>query len=559
MPSSSHPSHRRYGCHESREDIELVISDRATPVVRELFTAHLQGCAHCRRMHRLLVAAYEGPAAPPPPSGTRQDKEFYTTLQRMRDERPEPWTSRWGMRAAVASLSTSAAILALSLFDFPSGLRFGDAPETPMMLTVREPSPDATNTRPMPHAAHEASGFRHAAQAYGRVVGGAATVIPPDGTGKPTSSNTFPVGTRFQLNPSETLQVALIGKMVANFTPSSDIEWLSASPSLVELQVNRGIASFRYDRDPSDPILQIRTPSALVRVVGTVFTVQVNDEEDTLVSVLRGQVDVLDPATNRLMAEVESGYRYDVAKATFDDVGKLEILAALPLSIEVDGGSEDPLALPSLRIPTSWNVPGLPADPQARILANVPSRPGSATSFVRASRSPTATSSPAAGMRVTTRSSETARVEDEGDDLIAELMRDTQALRRKELHAMLGACRDLYTSYETRYRAAKCFSNFLAKYDDEPGAHEAWALLGILRMDYALDYRAAEVALQTYLQRAPNGPLAEIAMYRMWLSSVEDGRISQALKRGRGYLERYPSGRFVGKILQRFPELKSEI
>src|SRR5690606_11035997 len=139
----------------------------------------------------------------------------------------------------------------------------------------------------------------------------------------------------------------LIGKMVANFTPTSDVEWLSASPSLVELQVNRGIASFRYDRDPSDPILQIRTPSALVRVVGTVFTVQVDEDKDTVVSVLRGQVDVLDPATNRTMAEVESGYRYDVAKATFDDVGKLEIQAALPLSIEVDGASEDPLAMPS--------------------------------------------------------------------------------------------------------------------------------------------------------------------------------------------------------------------
>lgn len=520
--------------------------------------AHLQGCAHCRRMHRLLVAAYEGPAAPLPASGARQEKEFYATLRRMRDERPEPWTSRWGLRVAVAALSTSAAILTLSLFDVPSSLRFGETPETPM-LTVREPSLDAPSTRPVPHTAEQASGFRHAAQAYGRVVGGAATIIPPDGTGEPTSSNTFPVGTRFQLSPSETLQVALIGKMVANFTPSSDIEWLSASPSLVELQVNRGIASFRYDRDPSDPILQIRTPSALVRVVGTVFTVQVNDEQDTLVSVLRGQVDVLDPTTNRLMAEVESGYRYDVAKATFDDVSKLEILSALPLSIEVDGGSEDPLALPSLRIPTSWNVPGLPADPQARILANVPSRPGAATSFVRASRFSMATHASASGIKSSSRITETARVEDEGDDLIAELMRDTQALRRKELHAMLGACRDLYTSYETRYRAAKCFSNFLAKYDDEPGAHEAWALLGILRMDYALDYRAAEVALQTYLQRAPNGPLAEIAMYRMWLSSVEDGRISQGLKRGRGYLERYPSGRFVGKILQRFPELKSEI
>jgi len=530
------------------------MSNRATPAVRSLYDEHLRHCGHCRRVHQLLLAAYEGPVPPPTPAGLREDKAFYRTLDRMREERAEPWHYRWTLRAGVAALATSAAVLTLSLFELtPASLRF-DPPEAPAAVVTRDAPLDVETSRPSAPLANEDAGLRHAAQAYGRVVGGSATVIPA-GNEHATTSNTFSVGTRFQLSATETMQVALIGKIVANFSPNSDIVWTEATPSSVELEVHRGFASFRYDRDPSDPILQVRTPSALVRVVGTVFTVQVNDENDTLVSVLRGQVDVLDLETNRVMAEVESGYRYDVAKSTFDDVGKLEIQAALPLSIEVDG-SEDPLSLPSLRIPTSWNVPGLPAEPEARVLANVPSRPGAATDFIIAARSNTGSANRSANSDVMI---EPARVEDEGDDLIAELMRDTLALRRRELHAMLGSCRDLYQSYETRYRAAKCFSNFLAKYRDEPGASEAWALLGILRMDYALDYRAAEVALQTYLDRAPNGPLAEIAMYRMWLSSVEDGRIAQGLDRGRDYLDRYPSGRFVGKILQRFPELKSEI
>jgi TolA-binding protein len=150
-------------------------------------------------------------------------------------------------------------------------------------------------------------------------------------------------------------------------------------------------------------------------------------------------------------------------------------------------------------------------------------------------------------------------VEDEGDDIIAELMRGSAQAHRKELHAALRVCKDLYESHETRYRAATCFSNFLDKYGDRAGSAEAYALLGMLRMDYAQDYKAAEVALQTYLKRAPNGSHAEIAMYRMWLSAVEDGRISQAITRGRKYLDRYPDGRFVGKILERFPELKSSL
>jgi hypothetical protein len=78
-------------------------------------------------------------------------------------------------------------------------------------------------------------------------------------------------------------------------------------------------------------------------------------------------------------------------------------------------------------------------------------------------------------------------------------------------------------------------------------------------MDYALDYKAAEVALSTFLRRAPGDPNAETAVYRMWLSAVEDGRISVALARGRQYLQRYGDGRYVGKILERFPELKSHI
>jgi hypothetical protein len=48
-------------------------------------------------------------------------------------------------------------------------------------------------------------------------------------------------------------------------------------------------------------------------------------------------------------------------------------------------------------------------------------------------------------------------------------------------------------------------------------------------------------------------------MYRLWLAATEDGRITEALTRARAYLDRYPNGSFVGKILQRFPELKNEL
>jgi TolA-binding protein len=499
-------------------------------------------------MHRLLYAVYEGPVVPPPLSGVPEEKEFHAILRRMKDEKPEPWYQKWAVGFGVTVLAGSAAALTLTLFDInPLDHIPGNEPSDPIAVasdpTTGEPvevGADGTGTA--------GSSLRHAAQAYGRIVGGSATVTP-DGAEEPSTSNTFGVGTKFEVSQAESLQVGLVGKMVANFSPGAEVTWATGSPSLIELEVDEGIAAIRYDRDQKDPILQIRTPNALVRVVGTVFTVQVDDESGTVVSVLRGQVDVLDPSSHRTVAEVESGYRYDVTKGTFDDVGKIEVQAALPVaSVE-----ESDLAA----IPVSWNVPGLPQDATERTLSNVPARAGEPLVTVRSIRV-MGTTGPADAPELPVKSSP-RKVKTEGDDIIAQLMADAKVARRKELRQALRTCKDLYESHETRYRAATCFSNFLDKYDGQPAAAEAYAMLGLLRMDYALDYKAAEVALQTYLERAPNGVHAELALYRMWLCAVEDGRISQAIKRGSKYLDRYPNGRFVGNILQRFPELHSEI
>jgi hypothetical protein len=145
--------------------------------------------------------------------------------------------------------------------------------------------------------------------------------------------------------------------------------------------------------------------------------------------------------------------------------------------------------------------------------------------------------------------------EDEGEDLIEQLVEDAEATRKKELRGWLERCRELYYEPENRYRAARCLSALMDKYGDDPLAVEGYLLIGILRMDFALDHRAADVKFTEFLQRAPDHPRAELAMYRLWLSSTEEGRIAEALERGHAYLKRYPNGRYVGRILQRFPEL----
>jgi hypothetical protein len=547
----------RYGCHESREDAELVLGNRATPSVRELYESHLRQCRDCRRMHRVLYAVYEGPSVPPVPSGVREEKEFYAVLRRMKEDAPEPWHRKWTLRAGVGALAGSAAILALSLFGMaPKDWSFGELDPTGAAMASHDYGRDANPNGAAPNVLTE-GGIEHPAQSYGRVVGGHAIMLPP-GDDRSSNTDTFAVGTRFEVSEHDAVQLALAGKIVANFTPSTQIEWTVASPNLIEVKVDRGMAAFRYDRKASDPILQVRTPTAIVRVVGTVFTVQV-EEDNTWVSVLRGQVEVLQPGTNALEAEVESGHRYDSRRGMWDDVGRIEVAAALPLSNDPDetGDFSDTLALADGRIPANWNVPGLSQDPDKRTLTYIPPRPGNAitVSTLRVTGTTGAEEETARPIRV----EPPRRTTDESEDLIDSLMRDAEATRRKELRGALETCRALLSNAETRYRAAKCLSRFISKYGDDAAAVEGYLLVGMLRMDYALDYRAAEVAFQTFLRRAPDHPKAELALYRMWLSSVEDGRISQALDRGRNYLHRHPHGAYVGKILQRFPELKSAI
>jgi hypothetical protein len=529
------------------------MSDRSTPAARDLYHGHLRECRECRRMHRLLYALYEGPIVPAAPAGVNEERQFHAALRRSREESPQPWYHKLSMRAGIVALAGSAAVLALALFDM------GPVKDLGELGSDGDPTAQATpvgDTTPAPSA--EAGGINHQAQSYGRIVGGHARVTTPDGA-PPT--DTFPVGTRFQLDDNEALQVGLAGKLVANFTPGSSIGWTAASPSLIELEVGRGIAAVRYDRRPSDPILQVRTPTAVVRVVGTVFTVQVEDEGNTRVSVLRGQVEVLDPASNRQIAEVESGNWFDVSSSSFGNVGRVEVAAALPLSNDVSEDTAEPhdlVALADGRIPDNWNVPGLPADAALRRLEYVPASSDDPPAFeldMHPSRSP-ASDARGTAPHVATPAAP-RKVQDEGEDIIEHLMRDAEQTRRKEMRAALETCRAHYYSPDRRYRAAKCLSSFVSKYGNDPAAAEGYLLVGMLRMDYALDYRAAEKAFETFLRRAPSHTYAELAHYRMWLAAVEDGRISVALKRAYDYLERYPDGKYVGKMLQRFPELKS--
>ncbi len=565
-----------YGCHEFREDAELVIGGRATPRVSDAYRAHRKGCPDCARVHQVLYELYRGPRHVPHLDLAKQAEEFnaiQTQLPeslrprarggRRRRASAEPnWSSgpsgsRWSLSQLAAPLGVgglvaAAVLLTMSLFSpAETGLALSSEPDP--MVSARALEGDAT----IPHAEDELDqlgGLGHRAQSFGRVVAGAAELSLGD---RHLSASSFPPGTSFVVpDNGVSLQLALIGKILANFEAGSRGHWESASANVVAIRLDRGRVAIRYDRLEQDPILLVRTPSALVRVVGTVFTVAVDDDGITTVSVLRGHVEVLDPEGEKVIAEVDAGYRFEVGTSTYTDVGRSEVAIALPVSNEQIRPGAARLA--DGRIPDSWVIPGLPKDPEQRVLTALLDTEAELdldNIEVDESAADGDQAPPPPPRR------RQAKVpEDDGADVMQLIVEEVKRARAEEVSAALEVCRELYASTSTRFRAAACLTDFMREYGDEPGAAEGLLLIGILRMDFAQDHTAAARYFEKFLRRVgPNHPLAEHAVYRLWLAATEQGLIREALERGRKYLQVYPDGEHVGRILQRFPELKSEL
>lgn len=546
MPlSPPEPSEPRYGCQECRDDAELVLGGRAHPSVEGLYREHMGTCADCRRFDRVLREAYRVPEAPHAPDLATQAGEFASIMRLVESEKKRGWLDRIAAPVAVGGLATAAAALALSLLA-PGVIGETLGGDTTLRDTVALNAVDAGPSVEVERGV--AGGLGHHAQSFGRVVAGDVDLdAGPRSPKSPALLEAFPVGTRLDALGPDSVQVALVGKMLASLEAGSRLRWETGSSDLVELQLERGMLAIRYDRRPADPILHIKTPTALVRVVGTVFTVEVAPTGQTFVSVLRGHVEVLDPTSHRLIAEVDAGYRFDVANSTYDDVGRREVEMAIPVSNEFDFDAGE-FVLADGRIPGSWVVPGLSDNPDAREVDQLPDGDEAATG------NPKRLALQGRRRRAATKSSQ-----DDQEDLMAMLVAEVERTKEFEVRRDLERCRTLYASAETRFRAASCLTRFTRRYANEPGAAEGYLMIGILRMDFAQDHQSASKYFEKFLSRAPNHELAELAHYRLWLAATERGMISEALDKGGAYLERYPNGRYVGRILQRFPELKSAL
>ncbi|MFV8750834.1 FecR domain-containing protein [Nannocystaceae bacterium ST9] len=559
------PAH--YGCHEFREDGERVIAGRAHSELVELYEAHRLHCLICDRHHHRLAAVYRAPRLPLGPDERTRQREFAGILaqtRELRGQRGDEWRRR-ASGAGIALLATTAAALALTLLMPRLGERLFVLPVGERLeLADEHDHVDFGEQVQIP----ERAVLEHRAQSFGRIVGGVALLT--DEEGRHANSDSFAVGTQIESH-DESVQIALLGRLLANLVPGTHAEWRTASPELLELGLVRGTLAIRYERHPEDPILQIRTPSAIVRVVGTVFTVSVDEAGWSTVSVLRGEVEVVHPGDHRLLAEVGAGERYDLREGSSSALGRPEVAAALPVSddepvlVAIDE-SEDELLIEGEiaqwigQVPASWTVPGLSDDPRYRTLENmidpsdillaIDDTPTQPRRRNRARAEQTATARPLVFDRPTP-----WPVAPEGYDRSALLERE----RKATVERALERCRLLYTDVDTRFRAARCLNDFMRKHGHEPEAAEGLLMFGVLRMDFAHDYQSASRNFEEFLRRSPDHPQAELARYKLILVAIESGAIDLALTRSRAYLRHYPDGQYLGRILQRFPELKDEL
>jgi hypothetical protein len=557
MVHDDEPRRAHYGCQEFREDGERVIARRAHPELVSLYEAHRLHCQVCDRHHQRLAAIYRVPRRPLGPDAHARTREFTGILARKRaleQQRGEVWRRRMS-GVGVGLLGATAAALVLTLLVPHLGDRvFGPVAQSLELVEHHEHVDYGTQVLIPEHAVIE-----HRSQGFGRIVGGVALLI--DEQGRDASSDSFAVGTQIEAL-DEPVQIAMLGRLLGNLQPGTHVQWQHASSERLELELRRGTVAFRYDRHADDPILWVHTPSESVRVTGTVFTVSVDARGETSVAVLRGEVEVLSRGDRRLLAEVVAGTRYDARAGRSGALGRSEVAAALPVSedepvlvaMDDDGELlvEGDMARWIGQIPAAWTVPGLSDDPRHRTLEHLvdPARP-TTTPLARKRTSPTTPSGPT---MVFERVTPWPTVP-EGYDRASMIERERKARVEREL----DRCRLLYTDVDTRFRAARCLNEFMRTHGHEPEAAEGLLMFGVLRMDFAHDYQSASRNFEEFLRRAPDHPQAEHARYKLVLVAIETGTIELALTRARAYMRRYPDGQYLGRILQRFPELKDEL
>lgn len=554
-------------CRRARRD--LLKQDALDAVGRGRLELHLRRCSACAELARGLALVEKGHELPPP-IGEDTTREIYDRLVPVVHEiavdlaHPAP---RWYTHRAVrwgAGLAAAAALLVAFAF-----LGAETAPEDNA-----------------PRSQALALGDHGEPTTHDGLVDRCEGVVRLDGVKIGAGDGKFEVRAGTEIAAEENARLAFRIDDAARVAVIGDTSWRIsiATETLIEMVLDKGRLAVEYD-GTSGRALDVRTPDSLVRVRGTVFTVEVQPEEGTRVSVLEGKVEVV-PRDSGSVVELDEGELVTVPGGEFgpiedaqralaaevdalDDylayVGRLVVFDGSPerVKVEVDGrvlGSTPLVArLPEGPVSYRLTAPGMeplegtltdeqegdaiafalaPAPDYQPAMALAPQEPKSARVdkqsaadkaspgvrwdlFQRARAAITAGDIPYAAGLL-----ERALDGAEGDRLVTGL-------------SMLAEC---YAAMGRYREAANAFDRVAALVPGTEIAQNSRYEVARLSMDRLGDFGRARAAFTAYVASPLGGALKEEAYYSLCELDAREGSHRDALHCFNEFLRSYPGG-----------------
>ncbi|MFO8072894.1 MAG: FecR domain-containing protein [Polyangia bacterium] len=306
-------------CRRARRD--LLAEDRLDAVGRGRLELHLRRCPQCRSLAEGLARVESGGEPIEELSAERARKIYDRLLPAVhhlaveREHRPTGLRRFAALAWSVGALAAAAALVVwIAVGENPNS-----AGEASAVVAARSP----------------AGAEREAVETSG-VIDRSQGSIRVDGRPFGDSRDRFPVtsGTRVALDEGSSVAFRLGD--TARVALAGESEWRveRSTETLVEMMLERGKLAIDFD-GRLGRMLDVRTPDSLVRVRGTLFTVEVAPDSATRIGVLDGHVEVVPLGRAGSTVELSAGDLAEIPSGRILPLGDEQ--RALAAEIDVAG------------------------------------------------------------------------------------------------------------------------------------------------------------------------------------------------------------------------------
>lgn len=562
-------------CRRAQED--LLRHDDLDAVRRGRLQIHLNRCETCRVAAEGL-ARMESPLAELPAIDDETTRRIYDDLVpavhqiavELRPVKRRP--TRYPLSLALGfGLSAAAAVVLLALVAyraFPAAGEAGAGAEKPARaIAAREEG--------------RLTGLLDRSEGDVRVDG--VSLAESDGTFSLQRGTSMRVGdgARLSFRIGDTARVALLGGAAWRVENASD--------TAIEVTLERGRIAVEFDGTQGRS-LDVRTPDSVVRVRGTLFTVEVSGEGGTLVSVVEGRVEVVPLRGGGALVEVGAGEQVsipgdgtprplsDEQRALASEVDALEdgfvaasgrlvrfngspdrvmvevegrVLGYTPLAVRLpEGPIEYRLSAPGME-PLSARLGGEQSGENVRFGLAPAAEYGAALPNASAARRPDAAAKRGGdGAKISSEASRWGLVERARAAMVAGdvpfavslLERAVRELGGERLVTASSMLADCYSATGEYRKAADAYDRVASLVPGSKVAQNSRYEVGRLAMDRLGDFGRARAAFTAYVASPLGGELKEAAYYSLCEIDGREGAHKDALHCFNNFLRTFPGG-----------------